>query len=88
MTKRNVVLAVTTLIHAGFLVVTAAAQVTTGTIVGTVSDSNGVVPGATVNVREVNKNTTNSFVTDTTGTYAAPFLTPGTYAVEVNVQGF
>ena len=88
MTKRNVVLAVTTLIYAGCLVVTAAAQVTTGTIVGTVSDSNGVVPGATVNVREVNKNTTNSFVTDTTGTYTAPFLTPGTYAVEVNVQGF
>jgi hypothetical protein len=66
----------------------AGAQVTTGTIVGTVSDSNGVVPGATVNIREVNKNTTSGFVTDETGTYTAPFLTPGTYAVEVNVQGF
>jgi len=64
------------------------AQVTTGAIVGTVSDANGVVPGATVTIRETGKNTTATFVTDTTGTYAAPFLVPGTYAIEVHVQGF
>ena len=34
-----------------------AAQVTTGTIVGTVRDSSGVVPGATVTIREVNSGT-------------------------------
>ena len=66
----------------------AAAQVTTGTIVGTVSDAGGVVPGATVSVREVNKGTTTTYVTDETGNYTASFLVPGTYAVEVNVQGF
>jgi hypothetical protein len=66
----------------------ASAQVTTGTIVGTVSDTNGVVPGANVTIREVNKGTSTSVVTDETGSYTAPFLTPGTYAVEVNVQGF
>src|SRR5262245_44714012 len=66
----------------------AAAQVTTGTIVGTVTDASGVVPGATVTVREVNKGTTTTFVTDAAGNYTAPFLVPGTYAVEVNVQGF
>jgi Carboxypeptidase regulatory-like domain/TonB-dependent Receptor Plug Domain len=65
-----------------------AAQVTTGTIVGTVSDAGGVIPGATVIVREVNKGTTNTFVTDAAGNYTASFLVPGTYAVEVNVQGF
>ncbi len=64
------------------------AQVTTGAIVGTVSDVNGVVPGATVTIRETGKNTTATFVTDTTGNYAAPFLVPGTYAIEVQVQGF
>ena len=64
-----------------------AAQVTTGTIIGTVSDAGGVVPGATVTVREVNKGTTSSYVTDPTGSYTASFLVPGTYAVEVNVQG-
>jgi hypothetical protein len=64
------------------------AQVTTGTIVGTVSDLNGVVPGATVIIREVNQGTAKSYQTDATGTYTAPFLVPGTYAVEVGVQGF
>jgi hypothetical protein len=66
----------------------AGAQVTTGTIVGTIQDANGVVPGATVTIREVNKGTSDSYVTDENGIYTAPFLTPGTYTVEVNVQGF
>lgn len=64
------------------------AQVTTGTIVGTVSDASGVVPGASVTVREINKNTSVNVVTDSAGMYTAPFLVPGTYAVEVSVQGF
>ena len=64
------------------------AQVTTGTIVGAVRDANGVVPGAAVTIREVNKGTADAYVTDENGTYTAPFLTPGTYTVEVNVQGF
>lgn len=66
----------------------AAAQVTTGTIVGTVSDPGGIVPGATVTILEVNRGTSDSFVTDSTGSYTAPFLSPGTYTVEVNVPGF
>ena len=33
------------------------AQVTTGAIIGTVTDVNGVVPGATVTIRETGKNT-------------------------------
>ena len=65
-----------------------ARQVTTGAIVGTVSDSNGIVPGATVTIREVNRGTSDTFVTDTTGSYTAPFLTPGTYTVEASVAGF
>ena len=65
-----------------------AAQVTTGTIVGTVRDPNGIVPGATVTIREVSKGTSDTYVADETGSYTAPFLTPGTYTVEVNVQGF
>ncbi len=65
-----------------------AAQVTTGTIVGTVSDTNGIVPGATVTIVEVNRGTSDTFTTDETGSYTAPFLTPGTYTVEVEVPGF
>ena len=70
------------------LVTSGSAQVTTGTIVGTVSDSSGIVPGASVTIRDVNKGTSTVVVTDDTGSFTAPFLTPGTYAVEVNVQGF
>ena len=65
------------------------AQVATGSIVGTVSDSSGqVVPGAQVTIREVNRNTTTALVTDRSGVYTAPFLVPGTYAVQVELQGF
>jgi Carboxypeptidase regulatory-like domain len=64
------------------------AQVTTGTIVGTVADASGIVPGASVTIREMNKGTSMSYVTDDTGAYVASFLVPGTYAVEVNVAGF
>ena len=63
-------------------------QVTTGTLVGTVRDPSGIVPGATVTIREQNRGTTDTVVTDETGSYTAPFLTPGTYAVEVSVPGF
>jgi hypothetical protein len=63
-------------------------QVTTGSIIGTVTDANGIVPGATVTIREVGKNTVTTATTDATGTYTAPFLVPGTYTVQVQVQGF
>ncbi len=66
----------------------AAAQVTTGSIAGTVSDPNGIVPGATVTIREESRGTTDTLVTDESGTYTAPFLSPGTYTVEVGVSGF
>ena len=56
------------------------AQVATGSIVGTVTDSsNQVVPGAQVTIREVSRNTTTTLVTDASGVYTAPFLVPGTY---------
>ena len=65
-----------------------AAQVTTGSLGGTVRDENGVVPGATVTIREANRGTVETYVTDDTGSYTAPFLTPGTYIVEAAVSGF
>src|SRR3954454_20721099 len=87
MTNRNLCAAILT--AAALMTATpVAAQVTTGTIVGTISDTNGVVPGASVTIREVSKNTSDTYVMDQNGRYSAPFLTPGTYAVEVQVQGF
>ena len=76
------------LIGALALAAPTSAQVTTGTIVGTVTDSGGVVPGATVTMRNVNRGTTTTFVTDGAGAFTAPFLVPGTYAIEVEMQGF
>jgi len=65
------------------------AQVTTGTIVGTVKDSAGaVVPGATVVVTESGKQTSSTYTTDGEGSYTAPFLIPGTYEVSVEMSGF
>src|SRR5262245_43610988 len=77
-----------TLLGSLAMLASAAAQVTTGTLVGTVRDSNGIVPGATVTIREVSKGTSDTYLTDDSGSFTAPFLSPGTYTVEVNVQGF
>jgi hypothetical protein len=65
------------------------AQITTGTLVGTVKDSAGdAVPGATVTITETDKSTSSRYVTDIRGEYNAPFLIPGTYELAVDVQGF
>lgn len=69
--------------------VAALAQVTTGTVVGTVTDSNGqVVSGAQVIVTEVAKGTSNQLTTNEDGEYTAPFLVSGTYSVTVEKTGF
>ena len=64
------------------------AQVTTGTIVGTVTDQNGIVPGASVTIaKSIAIPRAPSSRTRPAAT-TAPFLTPGTYEVEVGVAGF
>ena len=63
------------------------AQETTGAMNGRVIDAQGLpVPGAAVSV--TGSRGVKSAVTNTDGRFAVPFLTPGTYAVEVNVTGF
>src|SRR5690242_13091862 len=65
------------------------AQVTTGSIVGTVTDaSEQVIPGAQVVIRDINKNTSSTLTTDSAGNFAAPFLVPGSYEVTVELTGF
>jgi hypothetical protein len=65
----------------------AAAQETTGSLGGQVVDSQGLaVPGASVTVTGPQGGRT--IVTDADGRYVAPFLTPGQYAVRVELQGF
>ena len=65
------------------------AQMTRGSIGGTVRDSSGaVVPGATVTVTNVATNATITLVSDETGLYRAPALEPGTYTVTAELSGF
>jgi hypothetical protein len=67
----------------------AAAQVTTGTIVGTVQDQQGAaVPGATVTITNLGKGTSSTHTTDSSGSFMAPFLIPGSYEVAVELAGF
>lgn len=65
------------------------AQSTAGRILGTVTDQSGAaVPGATVVVTDVQRNTSRTLQTDATGSYLAADLIPGTYKVRVEAPGF
>src|SRR5688572_9432837 len=64
------------------------AQETRGNISGTVRDSGGVVPGASVRVRNLDTNVSQSLVTNASGYYEAPLLNAGKYEVTVEMSGF
>jgi Carboxypeptidase regulatory-like domain/TonB-dependent Receptor Plug Domain/TonB dependent receptor len=64
-------------------------QITTGVIQGTVSDPTGaLVPGATVEVRNVETNAGRSLATSADGRFVFLQLPPGRYTVTVSLQGF
>jgi len=64
------------------LPLTAAAQETRGKISGTVRDSGGVIPGASVT------SVSQDLTTNASGYYEASFLNPGTSAVSVQLSGY
>src|SRR5215216_5935069 len=66
----------------------ASAQETRGNINGTVSDAQGVVPGADVRVVNVATNQTQRLVTNGSGYFEAPLLGTGEYRVTVEMTGF
>jgi hypothetical protein len=67
----------------------ASAQVDTGTILGTVKDqSGGVLPGATVTITHEGQAFTLSAVTREDGSYVFTPIRTGTYAIDVEFQGF
>ena len=80
----------TVLVVAGLLVLatgTAVAQETTGALAGSVSDEYGTpIAGATIQAEGAYGRITS--VTDETGQYRFPRLTPGAYTVTAQLEGY
>ncbi len=65
------------------------AQVTSGSIFGSVQDATGaLIPGATITATEPSKGVTRTTTASGTGTFSLPNLPPGTYTVQVTEPGF
>jgi hypothetical protein len=72
-----------------FWVAAAAAQLTTGTITGTVTDQSGAaVPGANITVKHVETGTSRTTVSGATGRYEVSNLSIGQYEVSATSAGF
>lgn len=72
-----------------FVAIPAFAQVNTGAIVGTVLDPSGaVVPGATIEVKDVATGVVTQLRTNKSGEYQALQLIPGTYEVKAMHPGY
>lgn len=64
-------------------------QITTGVIQGMASDpSGGVLPGVTVEAKNLDTNFTRTQVTDEAGRFVFLQMPPGTYRVQLSLQGF
>ena len=60
-----------------------------GAISGVVSDSTGAtIPGAAISAKDTTTQYVSKVVTDATGAYTIPFITPDTYEVTVSAKGF
>ena len=64
------------------------AQETRGTISGTVSDPQGVIPGAVVRITNVETSVSQQVVTNNSGYFEARLLNAGRYEVVVEMTGF
>ena len=65
------------------------AQVTTGTISGTVKDSTGaVLPGVQVVILNEDTGLSRTVLSDERGHYSAPQLSLGNYRVSASLEGF
>ena len=65
------------------------AQVTTGTVLGTVRDETGaMVPGVTVTLKNVETGISRTVLTDEGGRYRASSLPLGSYEIQAELSGF
>ena len=71
------------------LAASARAQDTSGTILGTITDSSGaVLPGVSVSVKHVDTGQTRTVITDASGRYRLPLLPSGAYEITTQLSGF
>src|SRR5438067_10614091 len=89
MVRRVVMSGVAAMLALLFVSFPALAQITTGTVSGTVKDpQGGVIPGATVVLISETRGTKSApVVTNETGTYVFPNVTADTYTVEITPGG-
>src|SRR4029078_6046316 len=78
------------LLVTSLLASTAAAQITTGTVAGTVKDTQGGgIPGPTVVLVSETRGTRSvPVVTNATGDFVFPNITPDTYTIELTMSAF
>jgi hypothetical protein len=62
-------------------------QSSTGRLVGTVSDASGVIPGATVTIRDNQTSKERTLTTSGEGTFNVPQLDVGSYTVTISAAG-
>ena len=81
---------VTALVLGALAVRPVSAQITTGTVAGSVKDDQGLaVPGASVTlISEARGTRMAPVVTNATGDFVVPNVTPDTYTVEISMPGF
>jgi hypothetical protein len=60
----------------------------TGTLTGTVADSVGVIPGATITVTNLDTNTKVTGVSNDRGVFRVVSLAPGRYTARITMSGF
>lgn len=74
---------------ASLLLGSLAAQTTTSTVLGDVTDpNNAIIPGATVSLRSLSTGVAQSTPTDNRGAYRFFAIAPGSYEVKVTANGF
>jgi hypothetical protein len=82
-------LALLPVLIASLATIQAHAQAVSATLVGTVTDSTGAsVPGAKITIQELSTGISRDTVSNESGNYTFPDLTPGTYSVVVAANGF
>lgn len=77
-----------TLLMLCLLTVGVSAQTSTGSLVGTVSGPDGVIPGATIVVTDNQTKAEINVVANGEGAYSVPRLSAGLYTVKISATGF